>query len=154
GAMDRGGAETRTMELMRRLDRRQVAFDFCVLSGRPGAYAAEIAALGGRVVSCPVPRRLGALPPLLRDGGLNVAHRHVHHFSGAVLAAARAAGVPRRLAHLRTADVATSPTAARRLYRRAMRRLVDATATGVLAVSEAAMVAFYGAGWRRDPRRA
>lgn len=151
--MDRGGAETRTMEIMRRLDPQRLAFDFLVLSGRPGAYAAEIERLGGRVLPCAVPAGLAALPALMRRGGWPVVHSHVQHFSGAVLAAARAAGVERRLAHIRTADAEPNASRRRRLYRGTMRRLVDATATTVIAVSQAAMTAFYGPGWRTDARR-
>ena len=153
GAMDRGGAETRTMEIMRQLDRTQVAFDFCVLSGRPGAYAAEIATLGGTIVPCRVPAQLAYLPSVFRRGGWNVVHSHVHHFSGAILLAARLAGVRGRVAHLRTSDAGALTTQRRRLYEGAMRRLIDATATRVVAVSEAAMESFFGGAWRTDARR-
>lgn len=153
GAMDRGGAETRTLEIMRRLDPHRVRFDFCVLSGRAGAYAAEIEALGGRVIGCPLPGALLRLPGVLRRGGWNVVHSHVHHFSGAVLLAAWHAGVPRRVAHLRTSATDVAAPWSRRAYTTGMRRLIDATATHVLAVSEAAMEAFYGTQWHADPRR-
>jgi glycosyltransferase involved in cell wall biosynthesis len=153
GAMDRGGAETRTLELMRQLDRAEVTFDFCVLSGRPGVYANEIATLGGRVIPCVVPRQLGQLPGLLRTGAWDVVHSHVHHFSGVVLLAARIAGIRRRVAHLRTSHTGAPQSRRRRLYEAAMRRLIDATATTVLGVSEAAMASFYGAAWRADDRR-
>jgi glycosyltransferase involved in cell wall biosynthesis/O-antigen/teichoic acid export membrane protein len=156
GSMDRGGAETRTLEIMRRLDRGAYHFDFCVLSGRPGAYAAEIAALGGTIAPC-------ALTPgwtwplrmlrLLHDGSYDVVHSHVHQFSGVVLLLARLAGVRTRIAHLRSVHDGRSDGVRRHLYRTVTRALVVRAATTVIAVSTSAMEAFWGAGWERDPRR-
>jgi glycosyltransferase involved in cell wall biosynthesis len=155
-AMDRGGAETRTLEIMRRLPSERYHFDFCVLSGRRGAYAAEIARLGGHVVPCPLagpatfmPRLVG----LLRRGHYDVVHSHVHNFSGVILLLARLAGVPRRIAHIRSAHDGRASTPARRAYRMAMRQLIDANASAVIGVSECAMEAFWGAGWRHDRRK-
>jgi glycosyltransferase involved in cell wall biosynthesis/O-antigen/teichoic acid export membrane protein len=156
GSMDRGGAETRTLEIMRRVDGAAYRFDFCVLTGRPGAHAAEIAALGGTVLPCPLapapsfPLRLHCL---LRAGRYDVVHSHVHQFSGIVLMVARLAGVRTRIAHLRSAHDGRSDALARRLYRATMRRLVDHAATTVIGVSASAMEAFWGAQWERDARR-
>ncbi|MCC6848631.1 MAG: glycosyltransferase [Deltaproteobacteria bacterium] len=156
GAMDRGGAETRTLEIMRRIDRAEYRFDFCVLSGRPGAYAAEIAALGGTVIPCPLaPRWSFALRLLrmLRSGRYDVVHSHVHQFSGPVLLLARLAAVPIRIAHLRSVHDGRGDDLARRAYRRAARAILERSATTVVAVSTSAMEAFWGADWEHDPRR-
>ncbi len=157
GSMERGGAETRTLEVMRRIDRRCYAFDFCVLSGVPGAYAAEITRLGGEVVACPLrPRPLtfvARFATLLRRGGYDVVHSHVHHFSGVVLLIARLAGVQTRIAHIRTVHDGHDAGAARAAYRRATRWLLARSATTVIGVSESAMNAFFGASWTADDRR-
>ncbi len=157
GSMERGGAETRTLEVMRRVDRRRYAFDFCVLSGVPGAYAAEIACLGGRVVACPLRPRLATFVPrfatLLRHGGYDVVHSHVHHFSGVVLLIARLAGVRTRIAHIRTTHDGHDASAVRAAYRRLTRRLLAHGATTVIGVSESALEAFFGTGWNTDHRR-
>ena len=157
GSMERGGAETRTLEVMRRIDRRRYAFDFCVLSGVPGAYAAEIARLGGRVVPCALrPRRLAFVPrfaSLLRRGDYDVVHSHVHHFSGVILAIAGLAGVRTRIAHIRTAHDGRDTSMARTAYRGLTRRLLGHSATTVIGVSESAMEAFFGPAWSHDARR-
>ena len=38
GIMDCGGAETRTMEIYRRIDRSRLQFDFLTMSQGPGVY--------------------------------------------------------------------------------------------------------------------
>jgi glycosyltransferase involved in cell wall biosynthesis len=157
GSMNRGGAETRTLEIMRRLRADEYRFDFCVLSGHPGTYAAEIEALGGRVLPCAIePRTLsfpGRFLTVLRRGGYDVVHSHVHQFSGLILLLARLARVPTRIAHIRNAHDGHPDTLGRRAYRAAMRRLLDATATTVIGVSEAAMEAFWGEDWRAEHTR-
>jgi len=157
GVMDRGGAETRTLEVMRRAVGRGYTFDFCVLGARAGVYAPEIARLGGRVLPCPLASRPLTFPVrlyrLLSDGGYDAVHSHVHQFSGVILLVARAAGVRTRIAHVRSSDDGRRPTPFRRLYRAAMRALVERHATRVVGVSASAMHAFWGPGWMRDRRK-
>jgi glycosyltransferase involved in cell wall biosynthesis len=155
--MDRGGAETRTLELMRRLDRDRYAFDFLTLAGRPGAYDAEIGALGGRVVPCPLQPAttvVGRLVRTIRAGAYDVVHSHVHHFSGMVLLASRLAGVRVRMAHVHSTQDGYGPTWRRRAYRAAMRGLIVRHATCVVGVSEAALESFWGRDWRVTAGRA
>ncbi len=156
GSLDRGGAETRTLEIMRRVDRARHVFDFCVLGGRPGAYAPEVERLGGRVLACTLrPGRLTfplRLLAHLRRGRYDVVHSHVHHFSGVILLVARLAGVRTRIAHVRSAHDGHRDHLRRRVYRACMRRLITASATRVVGVSEGAMDAFWGLSWRSDRR--
>src|SRR5262245_41780771 len=156
GTMDRGGAETRTLEIMRRVRGIGYQFEFCVLTGEPGAYAAEIERLGGRVLPCTVrrdPRFFARLLALLRAGNYDVVHSHVHYFSGVVLLASRLAGIGRRLAHVHNTHDGYEATPARRAFQRCMRLLIEWTATDVIAVSESAMDEFFGPDWERDPRK-
>ena len=48
-----GGAESRTMDLYRHLDRDRVQFDFLVHTDREGFFDQEIARLGGRIFRIP-----------------------------------------------------------------------------------------------------
>jgi glycosyltransferase involved in cell wall biosynthesis len=83
-----------------------------------------------------------------------VVHSHVHHFSGLVLAVARHAGVPGRIAHshLDTSREDERAGRVRRLYLASMKAAIHRYATNGLAVSEVAAVALFGARWRDDPR--
>ena len=49
GELNQGGAETRTMEIYRKLDKNLVQFDFVVHSNKIAAYNQEVIDLGGRI---------------------------------------------------------------------------------------------------------
>src|SRR5207248_5275192 len=91
------------LDLLRSLDAERLRFDFCALSGKPGALDEEIRRLGGVVhltlLEWGFPRRFQRL---LRAGGYGVVHSHVHLFSGYVLRLASMEKVPQRIAHFLT----------------------------------------------------
>jgi glycosyltransferase involved in cell wall biosynthesis len=153
GRMSRGGAELRTLELMRVIDRTRYELGFCTLSGLPGELDPEIRRLGGEVHPC----RLDATFPvrfvaLLRRLRPDVVHSHVFLTSGLVLRLARLGGVPARIAHFRTMGDGRSPTLRRRGQRALMRYWLDRHSDRLVSVSKGAMVAAWGSQWRRDPR--
>ncbi len=153
GRMDRGGAELRTLELMRHLDRSRFGFDFCVLSGLPGALDEEIQELGGRVHRCALGRGFGMeFIGILKRHQYHVVHSHVEFFSGIIVALSRWAGAPVRIAHFRTMYDGRGSGLKRRLYRRLMHALIDRHATNILAVSRASMTSEWGNGSTRDRR--
>ncbi len=153
GRMNRGGAETRTVEVMRLIDRQRFRLIYCALSGKAGSFDQEIRDLGGEVFPC----RLGVSFPLkfirlLRRERVEVVHSHVLLSSGFVLFLARVARVPVRVAHFRSEGDGRVGTPRRRLQRAAMRRLVDRYATQIIAVTEATMHAVWGSRADADPR--
>jgi glycosyltransferase involved in cell wall biosynthesis len=153
GRMVRDGAETRTLEIMRNVDRDRYQLHFCSLSGLPGDLDDEIRALGGQVHLC----RLAPDFPwrflrLLREQQFDVIHSHVHYFSGYLLRLAARAGIPTRIAHFRITDDGQGNNIRRRYQRRLMRYWIDRYATCILAVCQAAMEASWGPQWRLDPR--
>lgn len=151
--MGRGGAEMRTLDLVREVDRDYFRFDFCTLSARPGELDREVQDLGGTLRPCPLgwsfPLRFLAM---LRRGRYDVIHSHVHHFSGAVLRLSAQVGIPVRIAHFRSSGDGRGDGWRRRCQRALMCRWIDRSATHILAVSEAAMEGAWGSAWRTDPR--
>jgi glycosyltransferase involved in cell wall biosynthesis len=73
-------------------------------------------------------------------------------FSGALLRWARAEGVPNRIAHSHTAQVANGETLARHYYRRLMKSWIDRYATHGLAASRPAAAQLFGEDWETDCR--
>ena len=151
GRMDRAGAETMVMNLYREIDRSQFQFDFVYFTAARCDSDAEIEALGGRIhriaAGNPVARFL-ALSRLLRAGSWSVVHSHTLLSSGLHLAAARMAGVPRRIAHAHSTRDATTISPTRGLYQRLMRQLLAWAPTSYVACGVAA--ADYLFSGRRD----
>lgn len=158
GRMNHGGIENWLVQVLRAADRDRLQLDFLTTSAEPGHYDAELLARGARLFRCPLSgapvafaRRFLAVA---RDGGFDVVHSHLHHFSGVVLALARHAGVPVRIAHSHN-DTARDDARAgllRAVYLRATEAAVRRFATRGLAASALAAEALYGPRWREDGR--
>src|SRR5579872_3606126 len=133
GSMDCGGAETLIMNVFRAMDPARFCFDFAV--GNPGYYDQEIRELGGRIAVYPEPSKVGPVrfsrtftEIAKRTGPYCAVHSHVQFLNGLVMYAASRADVPIRIAHSHTTtDV--KGDGMRRLYRLAMRRLIQRYAT-------------------------
>ncbi len=159
GAMNRGGAETWLMHVLRHIDRERFQLDFLVHTEQPAAYDAEIRSLGSRIFHCPHYRDPARYAwqfsrIVRRFGPFDALHSHVHHFSGFPLALGRLHGVPVRIAHSHS-DTGRDDARAgrtRRLYLAAGRRLIRAHCTLGLAAAEPAASALFGPAWRGDGR--
>jgi glycosyltransferase involved in cell wall biosynthesis len=153
GAMDVGGAEMRTIELMREMRGRGITFHFVALSGRRGVLADDIEAAGGVVHALPLnlrfPWRFVRLLRRLRAGALD---SHVATFSGVLCFLGSVAGVPVRIARFHSDGDGHADTWRRDLQRRAMRTLVAWSATSIVGVSPSALARGYGG--RSTPRTA
>jgi glycosyltransferase involved in cell wall biosynthesis len=147
------------MHVLRNIDRRAFRMDFVVHTTQPGAYDAEVLALGSSVIPCLHPRRpwdyARSFKRILRERGpYDVVHSHVHDYSGYVLRLARRSGVPVRVAHshLDTAALEGASGPARHAYLALMKRWLGRHATHGLACSAQAGAALFGASWQNDPR--
>jgi glycosyltransferase involved in cell wall biosynthesis len=154
GRLLRGGAELRTVELAESFQGERVQSDFLVLSGLDGPLDERVRAAGGDVIKC----RLDAGFPtrlyrLLRERQYDVIHSHVHYFSGVILTIAHLAGTPGRVAHFQTTiRNDKEDTVWRRAQLATCRRLLELSATDLLAVGEGAMHGAWSPQWQLDPR--
>ena len=155
GGLNRGGAETWMVQVLRPLREKGVQVDFLVHEHGPFQYEALATQAGARILHC------GGLrcPPLYawnlfrilrRHGSYDVFHSHVHHFSGLPLMLTAMAGVPVRLvqSHLDTRKVDAESGTRRRAYIRLMQQLIWSFATAGTAVSEHAADALFPPDWR------
>ena len=159
GGMNRGGAETWLMHVLRNIDRDEFKMDFVVHTDQPSAFDDEIRHLGSKVIRCmnhsnPVAYARHFNRILRRHGPYDVVHSHVQNFSGYALWLARRAGVPVRIvhSHLDTSDVDDAASRVRRLYVSATKWMVKRNATLGLAVSDKAAKALFGEDWEADAR--
>ncbi len=160
GGMNRGGAETWLMHLLRHLDRQRFQMDFMVHTSQPCAYDYEIEALGAGIIPISHPHANPWLyarnftRALKEHGPYDAVHSHVHHFSGLVLHLARRAGIRVRVAHSHndTCGVDAHAGFARLVYLRFMKHLLRANATVGFAASRKAAEALYGPNWQSDSR--
>lgn len=154
GCMNRGGAEMRTLDLMRRIDRQRFQMEFCSLLGSCGLLDDDIRELGGHIHYCKL-RSLSfnrRFKKLLRDGQYDVVHSHVHYFSGYIIWLANRCGIPKRIAHFRSTTDSQSKSMKRRIQTILMRWLIDKNATHILAVGEGALRESWRTDWQKDSR--
>jgi len=174
--MDRGGAETWLMHILRHIDRQRFRQDFLVHDPSPGAYDAEAQRLGCRLIYCPYPswpwgyaRRFKKI--LADYGPYDIIHSHLAR-GGYYLALAYKAGVPVRIAHTHAEESLRwlkvpgkiDPIHAEKLPRwrkfnfimkvsvKLSDFLIRRYATAGLAPSELAASGRFGPDWQSDPR--
>jgi glycosyltransferase involved in cell wall biosynthesis len=159
GALNRAGAETWLMNVLRHIDRERFRLDFLVHTTEAGAYDPDVRALGGRIFPCLGTRQPLAYARALRtilksEGPFDVVHSHVHAYSGLVLRAAHQVGVPQRIAHSHcdTTTLDARSSVLRRAYLGLMKSWLHRHATLGLAVSRQAAVSLFGANWSGDRR--
>ena len=144
--MGRGGIETMLMNYYRRMDREKIQFDFLVHRDFRADFDDEIEALGGRIYRVPAMNPASgsyrkALADFFRTHPYRVVHCHLNYMSGVVLAAAKQAGVPVRIAHAHTAAMAPGW---KQSVRRLCKHLIPLTATHRFACSPEAGRAIFG----------
>lgn len=144
--MGRGGIETMLMNHYRRIDRTKVQFDFLVHRDFRADFDDEIEALGGRIFRIPPMNPAfasyrKALSDFFRKHSYRVVHCHLNYMSGVVLAAAKKAGVPVRIAHAHTASMNPGW---KQYVRQLCKYLIPSTATYLLACSTNAGKSVFG----------
>ncbi|MDG4764777.1 glycosyltransferase family 4 protein [Solwaraspora sp. WMMD406] len=142
GTLDRGGAETLSLDMCRAIPADEVRQTFVTMGGREGSLAPRFRAAGADVVE--VPQRPAVTFPwrlrrCLRQRRVDVVVSHISLFSAVVLTVAAATGVPVRIARMWSEGDGRRDTVARRLLRAVLRRLLRLVATDIVAVSDAAM---------------
>lgn len=154
GQMNRGGAELRTLDVMRRLGlSSSIRMDYCALSGKPGTLDEEIRALGGEVHLLPLGNGFGrSFRRLLQEQRYDVVHSHIHEASGYILRLAHQAGIKIRVAHFRSTADGKPPSLFRHLKRLAFRHWIHRHATHILGVSRTTLDAAWSAKWSTDQR--
>ena len=162
GGMNRGGAETWLMHVLRHIDRKRFHMDFLVHTDNPCVYDDEIRMFGSDIIPCLKPSHpfryaMNFFRITKERAPYDVIHSHVHHYSGFVLWLAHTVGIPIRIAYSHSVTSSTDNTDSnvaifRKSYLCLMEQLVKRYATIGLAASQKAAAALYGSDWEKDPR--
>lgn len=112
GKMNLGGAESRTMDLYRHMDRDRVQFDFLVHTNETCYFDREIEKLGGHIYCVPRFRiyNFFSYRKALKDffkvhNGFRAVQGHMTSTASIYLPIAQKAGIPITIAHARSAGV-------------------------------------------------
>ena len=154
-SLNRGGAETWLMDVVRSTSRAELQIDVCLIGAAGGLYEEEFERLGGRILRCPLGRNpwgfARRLTQLLTAERYDIVHSHVYYFSGVILRSAARAGVAKRIAHIHPAEDRRNTTLSRRLYVKWMRRWIGRYGTRFVGPTKASLEGFWGPGWEADP---
>ena len=153
-----GGIETWLVHMLRHRNQFSVSHEILLTRPEPGAYEAEVRGMGvpiHRVLMSGSRRAwLRAFRSFLEEQGpFDAVHSHVYLFSAPVLGAAKAAGVPVRIAHCHTARSKgrDHQTLWNRLRRAVAISWLKRSATRRVGISDAAIEEIAGPDWRADP---
>jgi glycosyltransferase involved in cell wall biosynthesis len=153
GTMNRGGAELRTLELMKKLN-HLFDFHFCVLSGNKGSLDDEITKLGGKVHYIKLKSFftfVWRFYKIIKFYNFSVIHSHVHYVSGLMLLLAKIFGVNGRIAHFRSQGDGKSGIK-RRFRNYLLKLLIKFFATDIVAVSKTTMKKAWEPNWEHYKR--
>lgn len=148
GGMDAGGTETMLMNLYREIH-KEFQFDFISYYDKEGYYDNEIKELGGKVIICDSPSKVGQIKStinlyrLIKQNSYEVVHAHTLFNCGSVMMAARLAGVKVRITHAHT-NLDNTTNRIKKIYFKIMRSLIKIFSTNYIACSKSAGIYLFG----------
>lgn len=147
--MNRGGLESRLMDIYRHIDRQKIQFDFYTNCKKVGIFEEEIKRMGGRIFHnesfhpLKIKKKEKEFYSFLREyPEYDIVHIHLNELSGVFCKAAKKAGVPVRIVHSRGASQVRT---IKDIYKRILKKDIANTATHLFAVSELAGTHLFGA---------
>lgn len=149
-SMNRGGAETFVMNILRAIDRDNYRFYFLCFSNNHFDYEDEIEQLGGIIVRIPDIKDVGiiayirAIKSVIKKYQIDIVHAHTYYNSVFALIAAARAGVSMRIAHSHCTQSEVSPPLKKRIYFTLARFAISRYATEKIACAKDAGRALFG----------
>ncbi len=159
--LNRGGAETWLMHIVRNIDRERFQMDFLVHNPtRPGDYSEEIHLFGSRILLCPNLYQPWIYAKnfkyiLHEYGPYDIVHVHAYNYlSGYILHLAKQFGVPTCIAHshIDSSLLDSQSIWYKRLARSLTKWWTTRYATVGLGCSRKAVASLFGNNWARDLR--
>lgn len=149
--MDKGGAETFTMNVLRNINRNKIEFEFLCTNSEVGAYDEEIYNLGAKIghiltpsIKNPIKSYRQLVQYLKIRGPFDVIHIPTMFYSGIVCKAAYNSGIPKIIVHSHSAKDRQTRNPLRFLYRYVMRFMINKYSTHKLSCGIEAAKFLYG----------
>lgn len=150
--LDRGGAESRTMDIYRRIDKTKIQFDFVVHSVKKGAFEKEIEDMGGVIFHSRIRYRLYNFFSYLKywenffddHPEYRIIHIHTTNYAVPIIRAAHKCKISIIISHARNSNVKGM---ARFLIAKLHRNYIRKNSTKCLAVSAEAGDFVFGSGY-------
>lgn len=148
--MNRGGAETVTMNIYRNIDKSKIQFDFLCMSNEKGDYEDEINRLGGKIYRISPPtkgRYIKHIKDIVKickqNGPYKAIHATTAFHSGFVCFAGYLVNIPIRVVHSHTAEMKNNGIL-RKMYNSFCRLLINVFATDKIACGKLAGEVLFG----------
>ena len=158
GGLNRGGAEMRTLDVLRYLSEQELDQDielhFLSLSGNKGVLDDQFKQLGAQIHYLKIHQLDFPIKfvQLLRKNKFDVVHSHVHYASGYIMMLAWIAQIGVRITHFRSSSDGKEATPLRKIYRSSMKAFISLFSNRILAVSETSLAISWRDDWKKDLR--
>jgi glycosyltransferase involved in cell wall biosynthesis len=149
GGMNRGGAETFLMNVLRRINKQKFTFVFLCYGEGTFDYEDEIISLGGKIVRTPGISGVGPLKyiqnieQIIKDEQIDVVHTHTYYNSMFSLIAAKNTGIKVRITHSHNTKSEESPNLLKALYFKISKLIINRYSTNYLACGQDAGEALF-----------
>ncbi len=141
GGMDRGGAETFLMNVLRNIDRQRFEFIFLCYGDKSFDYSEEVISLGAKIIQTPDVKIVGAfkhianIEKIIKDEKIDIIHAHTAYNSMFSVLAGKKAGI-RRIVHSHTTLSEVSPSLFKKLYFAFSKFIINKLATDYFACGQ------------------
>lgn len=150
GSLDRGGAETFVMNVLRNINRETYQFVFLCYGNKPFDYEREAKELGAKIVRIPDVKFIGAvkyiaeIKKVIKENSIDAVHIHTYYNSMFALIAAALSGVKLRITHSHSTQSETNPSFLKKLYFTASSLVIRTLTTNNLACGNEAGKSLFG----------
>lgn len=148
--MNRGGAETFLMNVLRTIDRDNYNFIFLCYGEEPFAYEKEIIKLGAKIVRIPEVTKRGLyghfkdIQNVIRAEKIDVIHAHTYFNSMFSLFAGKIMNIKVRIVHSHNTKSEENPSLLKKLYFLISKKIIRISATTYVACGNLAGKSLFG----------
>ncbi|PLR68738.1 glycosyltransferase [Bacillus sp. UMB0893] len=150
GGLFCGGTEAFVMNIARNIDREKTEVDYIIHDASKGHYDDEVLSLGSKIIRIPDRTEVGVfkyfkvLFKTLKEIKPDVVHAHAMFNSGAVMLAAKLAGVKIRICHAHGGGDEGEKKISRKIHRFFMRKLINFCSSSRVACNEKSAYFLFG----------